>query len=481
VPNVNDGAQLVSKCGTSFDGISASGERVFFTALHGGSCAQPAENELYARVNGAETVAISEPASEDCGGCKDAEVKAATFAGAAEDGSKVFFTSEQGLLPGAAGDSLYEYDFEAPVRSESVTRVASDITGVIRVTEDGTRVYFESEKVLTGAANGNGEVAKEGAPNLYVYDSDNGVTAFVAAGGGAKSFDATRDGGYLAFESTDEGFLGAEDSSAVPQLFEYDAGTGELTRVSIGQRVSAGYECAATGIVEEGYDCDGNTDESEYAPRMDQSADNSVSENGSVVFTSELPLAPGAVRGYPVDNNNGNLTGYAENVYEYRAGQVYLLSPGDEATPANYGNPEEDRRLFGIDESGRDVFFSSVDNLVPQDTDTQSSWYDAREGGGFPASVSSSSGCSGEACQGALGGVPSLLLPSSVQPPGNGSAVAPPLGGVMSPPRTAAQVRADKLQRALAACRRLARGRRRGCEVGARARYGTKAKRGKRK
>jgi hypothetical protein len=55
---------------------------------------------------------------------------------------------------------------------------------------------------------------------------------------------------------------------------------------------------------------------------------------------------------------------------------------------------------LGIDESGANVFFTSADSLVPQAVGSQSSWYDARIKGGFPAPASELS-CSGETCQGA--------------------------------------------------------------------------------
>ena len=56
-------------------------------------------------------------------------------------------------------------------------------------------------------------------------------------------------------------------------------------------------------------------------------------------------------------------------------------------------------QLIGTDASGRDVFFTTADQLVGQDTDTDIDIYDARVDGGFPAPALSPS-CSGDACQG---------------------------------------------------------------------------------
>jgi hypothetical protein len=114
---INEAAELVSLCGTGLggrgaggplaDAVSASGERTFFTAL---ACSEnpgePKVNELYARIDGAHTVAISEPSKEECEECKETERYGAVYQGASEDGSRTFFTSEQELLPGADGNSL---------------------------------------------------------------------------------------------------------------------------------------------------------------------------------------------------------------------------------------------------------------------------------------------------------------------------------------------------------------------------------------
>jgi hypothetical protein len=467
--HVNEGAELLSECGTGFDGISATGERVFFTAQHaeegcvGGS--EPAVDEVYARVNGSETVDISEPSTGpggDCEECKESEPKPAGFAGSSGDGSRVFFTSEQELLPGAKGESLFEYNFAAAQKDQRVTLVAPEVTGIAKVSSDGGRVYFKATGVLTSTPNGNGEAAGEVfGEKLYVYDTQTGETVFVAAGEGAGSFDTTSDGQFLVFETATD-LKGTRDTSSVQQLFEYDTQTGGVARVSIGQHSSGEYGCEVTGTLEEGYDCDGNTIVGEDAPRMVYPPGSSVAENGTVVFTSQLALTPQAVSGAPRET---------ENVYEYRGGQVYLISAGDEVTRIPYEVHQERTRLFGIDESGRDVFFSTADSLVPQDTDTQFSWYDAREDGGFPAPAVTP-GCSGETCQGNL--TPTPPLPSAGSETAAGGGGVPVSSGVpvVGRPKTAAQVRAERLAKALKACKKKSKRTRGACEKAARKRYG---------
>ena len=196
--HVNEGAELISDCGTelgsggagsAYNAVSASGEVVFFTALE---CeGEPAVDELYARVAGEQTVAISEPslpAGECSSGepCFGAERRGAIFQGASENGERVFFSSEQPLVNGASagGMKLYEARLEGAKIAEVVDLSADpvagqspEVQGVVRVSEDGERVYFVAEGQLTGLNTVVGREPEEtgpekGADNLYVYEPE---------------------------------------------------------------------------------------------------------------------------------------------------------------------------------------------------------------------------------------------------------------------------------------------------------------------
>ncbi len=408
-PAVNDGAELESDCGTAFDGVSGTGEAevVYFTALHVEGClaSQPSVNELYARVSDTRTVKIS--GSE-----------AATFQGVSEDGAKIFFTE---------GGKLYEY-----VTAEAKTMLlTSSITGKPLISRDGGRVYFTSPEVLTSNTepNGNGETASEtGGEKLYVTETLTGHTGFAFVAGEASPSQTTQDGAYLVFGSKRD-LRGTNDrSSPVGQLFEYQTLTGKVARVSVGQKVAAGYECPATKTIEEGYNCDGNTEKHGNEPRTQRfngtinteshtklvsdtaqpeaaSTGRTIAESGAVVFRSDLALTPQATPGAP-------------NAYEYREGQIYLISPVlDEV----YGFDDP-----MVDESGRDIFFSSLEGLVPEYAGGQASVYDSRSEGGFPA-PSNTPSCSGEACQGPFAGAtPNFGSPGSTVVGASGN-VTPPV------------------------------------------------------
>jgi hypothetical protein len=531
---VNHEAKLISNCntvlgshewlasgsisafagGSMYNAVSAGGETVFFTA---GACnGAPEVDELYARVGATRTVAISEPLlpAGECNSpepCFGAEKKEAVFEGASEDGSRVFFLSEQPLLNGvpAAGVKLYEARLKAGAVTEVVDVSADptpgqspEVRGVVRVSENGERVYFVAQSVLAGEnAEHHSPSTEAGAENLYVYDTETRGTVFVgtlldtaeeasifAAEGkegaliqerahakdvarasvaehefergeiseeqkntvlkeaeqeeGAyikttaqtlgpsgtlltdrtvwqrldkRPAQATPDGRFLLFPSS--AHLTADDtSSMVPQLFEYDAATEKLTRVSVGQ----GGSFENNGAVETFRDAP-------VIPAQEFAYDSAptetqhglaVSADGSrVFFTTAGRLTPEAVRG-------------DTNVYEYREGNVYLISDGrDGSTQVN--GVASAVGLVGVNPSGADVLFTSADALVPQDAESQVVLYDAREAGGFPAPVLAP-GCVGETCQGTPSTPPVVGSPSSASLTGNGN-LAPPAPAVLTP------------------------------------------------
>jgi hypothetical protein len=536
---LNEGAELISDCGTSlgansfggstYNAVSASGEAVFFTAA---ACAgDPAVNELYARLGGEKTLAISEPIlppGEECtGACAAATHKAGLFEGASEDGSKVFFLTEQPLLNSDedAKQDLYEAEIEGEGASAHLSDLvqvshdpnsgqAAEVQGVVRVSEDGSHVYFVAKGVLAGENKATQESPVAGADNLYVYDTKVRETHFVAtlltpaeessleaaeaaelspiyakaftsyearekvieaefgrgeiselrreqllraaeneseefiaktegtegpsgtlatdrlvwANADNRPAQASPDGRFLLFPSSAD--LTPGDTSTVPQLFRYDAATEALTRVSIGQGGA--------------FERDGNVEAFHDAPLIqDQNLSGAVlptatqirsamSDDGSrVFFTSADRLTPEAVPG-------------VTNVYEYRDGDVYLISDGRDASTTEDGR-EPTVEFFGATPSGSDVFFTTADPLVPQVAENQQMLYDAREGGGFPAPAVPAT-CEGEACQG-----PTSVAPTT-QPAGSSIFSGP--GNLAPPPAPAPKVVASKPKLKSAKCKK---------------------------
>jgi hypothetical protein len=440
---VNGNGHLISECGTTlgypenghfttfqggelFNAVSApSGSRIFFTVA-GGPCEEggtgPPTSELYAREEQSpgvlRSIPISEPTSGaegDCTACDTSNPQPATFQGASEDGSRVFFLSDQHLLEGAEGKNLYMYDFNAQ-KGRRVLLAASGVQGVSRVSGDGSHVYFVAGTVLTNATNPLGDSAHTGADNLYVYDSDTGLISFVGSLAAEdtsdwqvqdeRPVDASADGKTVVFTSSAD--LTHEGTAGLVQVFKYDMQTDTLVRVSRPQGGFGGVFPA--GIVYPRY-----TGHFDPSPQS-----SSVSSDGTVtVFQSEAALTSQAILGY-------------NNIYEYRSGRVSLISDGQDRSHRDEGFPSVS--LLGVDGSGRDIFFTTADQLVPGDGDTQEDVYDARAGGGFPSETSTT--CDSEDCQGPLAPTPVIASAYSVtQPAGEQATEQPAIHVVKAKPK----------------------------------------------
>jgi hypothetical protein len=493
---INEHAELISQCGTGLgspgegstrNAVSSSGDRVYFSAREcpkGSLGVGPEVTELYARSDGSETVSISEPASGQCAECSTPATRAegrrpALFEGASSDGSKAFFLSEQDLLSGAAGTSLYEYDWSRP-EGQHVVLVAPEALGVTRIANDGARIYFVSSAALSARPDLSLPEGRQdpvvGEPNMYVFEPATGQVGFVAtlavgdeavwrqSDSSRTAFASPEDGRYILFASAAQ--ITPDNTGSVTQLFEYDAVAGTLVRVSKGQRSS---------VYPEGFGDDGNTLNAQEAPKMlrteqaqavmtptGPSIGSSVASTGAVAFTSRDALAPGAVS-------------ETENVYEYREGNVYLVSPGGERSPLSAGGGES--RLLGIDQSGEDIFFFTGNPLTPQDQDTQADWYDAREGGGFPEPTAAID-CNGEGCRQPFSPPPSVPSSGGSQVAVGGDNLTPPSVAVVKPPRPKPKAKPltpkQKLVKALKTCRKKPHKKQQAsCEKQARHNFGT--------
>jgi len=438
---VDNGSSQISQCGTAAAldpttlaaGISSGGSTVVFTAAPGGCAAAatgPTVGQLYARIGapGSRQATVNLAGTSGCAASEACNVTVApTYQGSSADGSKVFFTTTQALSPTDidAGNDIYECELPGDggalptpdalvdpcpsLRPVSVTGSSSgaEVQSVVAISEDGSHVYFVANGVLTSTPNVYGATAALNANNLYVYERDGafpaGHISFIGAlSSSSPRAQVTPNGRFLVF--TDAADLTPDDTSTALQVFEYDAQSGSLVRVSIG---------------DQGFNDDGNTnvDNAELPEaireNINQSGYPGVSSDGSeVVFTSADGLTPQALdsvvsEGIP-----------ATNVYEYSGGRVFLISDG-RATIAN-----QPTSLAGISASGRDIFFLIADQLVPQDTDQLYDIYDARVDGGFPPPVVPI-GCEGDACQGTLGVAPQLSLAGSSTQAGGGNLAAP--------------------------------------------------------
>jgi hypothetical protein len=360
--------------------ISAAGSRVFFESPdpegEGDAGCSPARGgtkpvELYLRENGATTTEVS--LSQQTGSAGTPAPSGVEYVGASAEGSRVFFTSPDQLTDDAAAASggLYVYD----VDSASLTFIARGrplvAEGNPAISTDGSHVYF------VGEAPGG----PTGEAGLYLWDE--GQIAYISpppsTGFTAASAEASAHGSTLAFTSASR--LTGFDGHGKQEVYVYSATDTSLLCAS----------CDPDGVAPSG-------DATLAWQSIGLSNSNrAVTADGSgVFFSSPSPLLPQATNGL-------------RNVYEYRDGQLSLISDGNGPFQAV---------LVGASADGNDVIVSTGDSLVPQDTDHGGGdLYDVRVGGGFPYNPPTI--CEGEDCR------PGASPPPAAESAGSASFTGP--------------------------------------------------------
>jgi hypothetical protein len=347
-----------------------------------------------------------------------------TFLGASQQGDKVFFSTTRQLADSDldATADLYLFD-GSPPPGERLSQVSAgedsaptpgegaDFQGLVDFAGDGTRAYFVAMGALTATANGFGETAEAGKPNLYLYQRDaafpSGRTVFIAtlaptdAGtwisspgesnmamavprlGTDPEGQAIGGDGHLLVFASREALTPDDIDGGSRDLFRYDSNAGSIARIST---ASPGGE--DNGAFEVFLDAANDP----FPGPHNITFGRWVSEDGdTVTFATEEALDP-------VDTNG------KRNAYIWREGEVTALPFAIE--PA-------------VSMSGDEVSFTSSAKLLPEDGDAAKDVYVARANGGF-LSPAAPQPCQGEACQGAPSAPPAAPgIVSEATGPGN--------------------------------------------------------------
>jgi hypothetical protein len=384
-----------------FNAVSEDGSRVYFNSSSG--------EKLFVRVDGDRTTQVNESKRA----VPDEAAQGATFWSATSDGNEAFFTSRNALTEDAntgkdsegktnyTGANLYRFN----LTNEGLTDLSVDtnpldaetgaeVLGVVGASDDGSYVYFVARGDLA-------EGAARGANNLYLWHG--GAVKFLATLAGSDEGNWTSfmpsitsrvssDGRHVllssaarltSYDNTDA-VSGAPDT----EIYRYSAETSTFECMSCNADGSQPRESTTLTTL--------NVNATEALP-------NYMSENGEVVaFVSREALVPQDTNGLP-------------DVYEYRDGSLNMISTGNTQFEAQFGDLSPD---------GTDLYFSTVERLLPTDIDNYADLYDARKGGGFAHPVPPTI-CVGNECGRTTSSPPSPSAMGSQDVSAAGNASAP--------------------------------------------------------
>jgi len=313
--------------------------------------------------------------------------------------------------------------------------------------QDASRVYFTCAAPIPGAAapsNGTitapgGTVDDTAASNLYSFDSSRpapertrfvarlprtsalgacatsqlGEGSHLAANPGGTGFNLTLSGANSCVRGADDGtfvtfFTDGRLTSDDPDgssgdIYAYDDARGELTRITAPQGGQGGAtDCVPGQSGSPQCYGDNGIGKGPMSLEMLNVASGSDGEKAAF-FESKSQLV-------------AQDTDTAYDVYEWRAGELTLLTPG--------GSDPDGQFYVGNDRTGQNVYFATRDQLTWQDKDRVLDVYTARRGGGIPEPpVPAACAALGDGCQGP-GGAP-LGARNETTKPGGGDAAPP--------------------------------------------------------
>lgn len=421
------GLQVASASAASseFDGASADGQIVVFSSraqLVPGDTDH--ETDLYAR---SYDTAVGEYVTRELsiGPYGGNDARSATYDGMSRDGNEVFFSTRERLV---AGDSDHAEDIYVRILSENRTLLVSQGAGPSQGGENcsahncgaheidaifvpggvpatGGRVFFSTTEALTAADT-------DGSADIYVRNIAAATTELVSAGEAgcvaagcgdgetaATFLGADGAGGEAYFTTTES--LSSEDADSEADIYQRDLASGTTSLVSVaGTCPPPGTNCAPSfgGVSADGSHVFFETRERLTTDDTDDFQDvyglsgghltlvstgpdggngsfaatyaGATADGGQAYFATREPIDPAAD------------TDEAQDVYARSGATTTLVSVGAEGR----GNDELPAEFELASPDGSAVVFSTVEQLVPGDTDQVRDVY--RRSGGVTTLVS---------------------------------------------------------------------------------------------
>jgi hypothetical protein len=332
---------------------------------------------------------------------------APNYRGSSADGKVVFFDTEEPLIEGDTDNKrdVYERSYDEAVGAYVTREVSLGPTGGTNsypaqfeaASEDGTRVFFSTEEKLVAEDT-------DQQSDVYMRNLENGTTVLVTVGGAscapgcgngtspATFANATADGSEVFFETKER--LSSADTDDSTDLYVRNLQSGETVLVSAGEAACApgcgngAFEVSRRGISADGRFAyfataeklaAGDTDEASdiYARDLQTGStylvsggecsgcgnsgavpifDGASSSGSRVFFSTEEKL---------VDADNDSATDiYARDL---PGGPTILISGGSAELTASFAATSAD---------GAHVFFTTAEGLVAEDDDNANDVYE---------------------------------------------------------------------------------------------------------
>jgi DNA-binding beta-propeller fold protein YncE len=377
------------------------------------------------------------------------------------DGSRIFFTDNPGTVDPVAGTLYMRVNHASTVQINASERTEPDPNGPAaarywNASVDGSRAFFTSTEALSDDA-GPGT-------NLYMYDvakpAGHHLSSLVPGAEVSAVIGVSNDGHYVYFVASGQPVAGQPTPPALGFFAWHDGRVsyiGELTdfgdttlnepslygseprlaaRVTPDGRHLLFTSSTSQGLTDYDQSHCGSGCEELYLYNADTQSLRCVSCN-----PTGAPATANAVDNREVSTSAAGTTwhlnravaddgrrvffttiealvpedsNHKEDVYEYdtASATVHLISSGRDPSGSYF---------MDASASGNDVFFVTRQQLVGWDHDQNYDLYDARVGGGVPEPAAAAAPCSSDGCQGASGPPPSLSTPGSLLASGSGN------------------------------------------------------------
>jgi NHL repeat len=365
------------------------------------------------------------------------------YVGSAEDGSKVFFTSEEQLIPGeetSTNSELYMWSEKGEEKGHPLTLISKPASGADTTEECQVAITKTNPPWVPAGTNAPWTAKCDAVPySGYSYSlapgglggNGNSDTAIASTNGDIYFYSPQLLDGNRGVEGDPNLYDYREGSAHFIATFKpdvYCAQTGKFSGINCSEgpivRLEVTPDDSRMALVTSSrltsYNNAGHLEMYSYTPNTGAlicdscnpdgsrpTADVHASQDGLFLTDDGRTFFSTSEALVPQDTNEGM------DVYEFANGRPQLITPGTGTTAAStlfnrlaeFAPPG----LVGVSSNGTDVYFSTYDTLTAEDHNGAFlKFYDARTNGGFPQPPPAQPCAAAEECHGPAAEAPTL-------------------------------------------------------------------------